>query len=397
MQPLLLNCDWLGVSVLFDAQCEWHRPPMGHVFVDMDGTNVWKCRKILFNDHAEKVATILYDPKSTIIDQRAGLIEIANEWLYHGIGVPRILDMLNDCRVFIIKGMSRLDLAVDFNPTAEQWEVVKQLAAGSAYVGGKRSGSGFWSIVNNSMLAERYQGQKIPHCQSWGHKTTSVKWKLYFKSKELLDELGGKMWGKPYIVDCWREAGLDRRDVWRLEVSIKNCNQFDFNGGYLSWDKWCSCNPRELYAGLYVQRFQVRADQGHKDKTNDDKVEFLPIRSGGEFRIAKPKGSTQRNGRITLLRHLISSLDTHEVLLDENSRECVLWHIQDIVASNGLENYFAMMAGASIDDYIEEIRCKANDLMQQGFDALVDDNHQATQRDTMAYIARGLWHDESDT
>jgi hypothetical protein len=151
-----------------------------------------------------------------------------------------------------------------------------------------------------------------------------------------------------------------------------------------------------LYAGLYVQRFQVRAAQGHKDKSNDDIIDFLPIRSGGEFRIAKPKGSTQRNGRITLLRHLISSLDTHEILLDENSREGVLWHIQDIVASNGLENYFEMMAGASIDDYVEDIRCKANDLVQQGFDALVDDDSQVTQRDTMAYIARWLWHENEE-
>lgn len=371
-QPLLLNCDWLGVSVLFDTQGDWYRPPIGHTFVDMDGTNVWRKRRILFNEYAEKVATILYEPKSSIIDSRAGLIEIANEWLYHGISVLKVVDMIGNCRPFVITGMSRLDLAVDFNPTAEQLAVILRLADGTAYVGGKRSGSSFWSVCKNSRLADRYQGQRIPHCQSWGHKTTSVKWKLYYKSKELLDELGGAWWGKPYIVDCWRDAGLEKNDVWRLEVSIKNCNQLDYNGDHLTWQRWCECYPPNLFAGLYCQRFQVHADEGHKDRSNDTELPFLPIRSGGEIRCARPKGTNQRNGRITLLRNLVKSLEEHEVLLDDDTRESVLWHISDIVAHNGLESYFTMMTGTDIDTFVEEQRVKANELVISGFNSLVE-------------------------
>ena len=393
MQPLLLNCDWLGLSVLFDSNTEWHRPPIGHTWVELDGSNVWRKRKILFNEYAEKVCTVMYEPKSSIIDSRAGLIEIANEWLYHGIGVPRILDMINDCRLYTISGISRLDLAVDFNPTDEQWDIIQRLAAGTAYVGGKRSGSGFWSMVNNGLLADRYQGQKIPHCQSWGHKTTSVKWKLYYKSKELLDALGGKMWSKPYIVDCWRDAGLDRRDVWRLEVSLKGCNQLDCNNAPLTWLAWKNARPQAVYAGLYSQRFQVHANEGHKDRTNDTLLKFLPIRYGCEIKCAKPKGTTQRNGRITLLRHLVTSLDTHEVLLDDNSRESVLWHIEELVRANGLENYFHMMAGQHIEDYVEDIRCKAVDLKEQGYSSLLENDHNERERDTMLYVAKNKWRD----
>lgn len=393
MQPLLLNTDWLGLSVLFDNNTDWHRPPLGHHWVDLDGSNVWRKRKILFNEYAEKVCTVMYEPKSSIIDSRAGLIEIANEWLYHGVGVLKVLDMINDCKLYTINGISRLDLAVDFNPTEEQWDIIQRLAAGTAYVGGKRSGSGFWSIVNNGLLADRYQGQKIPHCQSWGHKTTSVKWKLYYKSKELLDALGGKMWAKPYILDCWRDAGIDRRDVWRIEVSLKGCNQLDCNGSPLTWLAWKNARPQAIFAGLYSQRFQVRADEGHKDRSNDAVLPFLPIKYGCEIRCTKPKNTTQRNGRITLLRHLVTSLDTHEVLLDDNSREGVLWHIEDIVHSNGLENYFHMMAGQYIEDYVEEVRCKAADLLQQGYNSLVESDHNERERDTMLYVARDKWHD----
>lgn len=393
MQPLLLNCDWLGLSVLFGVNTEWHRPPVGHTLVDLDGTNVWKHRKILFNEYAEKMATILYEPKSKIIDRRAGLIEIANEWLYHGIGVPKILQMLNDMRLFTVCGMSRLDLAVDFNPTASQWDTIQQLAAGTAYVGGKRSGSGFWSVVKNERLAAQYYGQRVPHCISWGHKTTAVKWKLYFKSNELLQELGGKMWSKPYIVDCWREAGLDKSNVWRLEVSIKACNQLEYNGGRLTWQSWCEAYPPNLYAALYTQRFTVRQNDGHKDRSNDTIIDFLPIKHGGEIRISKPKNTNQRNGRITLLRHLVTSLEEHEVLLDDGSRESVLWHIQDIVERNGLENYFDVMAGCSVGNFVEETRCKAYELRDAGYNSLLDGDHLARERDTMRYVAQDKWRE----
>lgn len=389
-QPILLNCDWLGLSVLFDFTAGWDKPTGGHFFVDMDGTNVWKRRRILFNEYCEKVATILYEPKSSIIDQRAGLIEIANEWLYHGIGVQRILRILDECRPFVINGISRLDLCVDFNPTDSQWDIIQRLANGTAYVSGKRNGSGFWSSCTNQKLAERYQGHRIPHCQSWGHKTTAVKWKLYYKSKELLDELGGVWWGKPYIVDCWKEAGIDPRDAWRLEVSLKNCNQLDYNGQPLTWSNWTKCRPQTLFAGLYTQRFQVHAAEGHKDKSNDALLEFLPIKYGGELRCAKPKGTVQRNGRITLLRHLVQSLETHEVLLDDDSRESVLWHIADIVERNGLESYFEMMVGEALVDYTEQRRIEAADLRAAGCDALLDDNRRATQYDTMLYVATQL-------
>ena len=392
-QPLLLNCDWLGLSVTYGTVEQWQAPPQGYTFVAMDGTNVWRKRMILFSPYAEKVATILYEPKSSIIDSRAALIEIANEWLYHGISVLKIIDLLNDCRPFVINGMSRLDLAVDFNPTESQWQTIQDLSNGKCYVSGKRSGSGFWSLNTNAQLAHRYMNMRIPHCISWGHKTTAVKWKLYYKSKELLDAYGGKSWSKPYIVDCWRDAGLAERDVWRLEVSMHACNQLDYNNGRLTWQAWRECRPQNLYAALYTTRFTVRENQGHADKSNDTERIFLPIYTGGEIRCARARSSQQRNGRITLLRHLVCSLDDHEVLLDEQSREDVLWHIQAIVERNGLEAYFSRMTGENVYEYVENQRIRATDLVFNGYDSLINCDKREQENDTMLYIAQQKWNE----
>lgn len=357
MQPLLLNVDWLGLTVAYHSQ-DWRSLDERHSFVEFDGTNTYRGRRVVYNEFGEKVATILFDPKSGLIKSHFGLIEIANEWLYHGKSPQRILAMLNDWRPFDIVGISRADLCVDYNPTEQQREVAAMLASGECYVGGKRSGSLFWSHVDCRLLADVYQGKRICHCQSWGHKTTAVKWKLYYKSKELADDLGGKMFAKPYILDCWHEAGLDERDVWRLEVSIKHGNQLHFRGEPLTYTVLHKF-PTELFKALYTERFKVSRAEGHKDRTNDERVEFLPVGAASGIRVAPPAATTTRNGRITLLRHLVQSLESEEVLLDDDSREGVLEHVQAIVERDGLLEYFHVMVSMDLYTWVEAMRCKA--------------------------------------
>lgn len=384
MQPLLLNVDWLALSVKF-YEDEWRTLPEGHFYVDYDGTNVWAKRRVVYNEFNEKVATLLYHPKSTIIGRYCGLLEIANEWLYHGQSPNRIIQYLYNWRPFDIAGMSRVDLACDFNPTSSQRKIIADLADGKAYVSGKRSGSSFWSVVNSDMLADAYQGRKICHCQSWGHKTTQVKWKLYYKSKELLDSLGGKMFAKPYILDCWEQAELDKRDVWRLEVSVKAANQLDFDGQPLSFGE-IKRDAVGVYRSLYGQRFIVRKNQGHKDKTNDEIVPFLPIDAGAKIRCAKAKATHRRNPAVTLLRHLLQSLESEEILLDDTMRENVLRHMEQIVLSNGLSNYFAGIVGESFWDYVESRRLLADTIRQYHVRPAETD-----MQSLMAAAAKGIW------
>lgn len=357
MQPIPLSCDWLALSLRLDAMpvgC-----PEGHTWAKYSPTNVWGQRWCLFNEFGEKVITLLFSPRSTsVIHAQAALLEVANEWLYHGIGLTAILDMLGRVVPYSITGISRLDLAADFTPTEEQAEVIRGLDNRSLYVAGKQNGSGFWSNKPATGLNEMWAGF-CPHDMNWGHKTSAVKWKLYYKSKELRDAVGGTGWSKPYIVDLWREVGLDESNVWRLEVSIKQCNNFMWKGEPLSYTAWRKTGS-DLFQSLYSERFQVRRSEGHRDRSNDTAVPFLPVGDAkGMFRCKVREPLAKHSGRITLLRHLVADVQTEEVMLSEDSREWCLNHIAAVVSGDGLGSYFLNMMGVDIDSWIEWVRVRA--------------------------------------
>lgn len=349
---ILLNTDWLALSLRLD---EGRRQPInGHKWVDYDGTNVWKSRRVLLNGHGEKVATLLSEPKSSIIAPNSALLEVANEWLYHGIGARGVVSLVRYAYESSIVGLSRLDLCVDFEPSERQAEIIRGLAEGRYYVGGKRSGSGFWSTLTADWVPAMWKGV-CPHCQSWGHKTTAVKWKLYYKSLELR-EAGGGWFAKPYIVDRWRECGFDVNNVWRLEVSMHSCNQMLYSGEALRWEKWGMATA-DIFCALYKQRFVVRKAAGHADKSNDPIVEFLPIKSPRELVRTKPSSDeSRRNARIGLLRSLVRSTDAEEVLYDTATLEGVLAHVKAIVERDHLQHYFKAMVGDNYAGWATKLR-----------------------------------------
>lgn len=350
-QHVLLNNDWFALSVALTG--EERRPKPGYKWVEFDGTNVWKRRRILLNEYGEKVFTLLSEPKSGKIRSDAGLIEIANEWLYHGIGVGGILRLFKYLCEYKETGMSRLDLAMDFVPNERQQEVIWGLANGTMYVSGKRSGSGFWSSSSAEWMPGEWRGKRIPHCQSWGHKTTDVKWKLYYKSKELR-EAGGGWFAKPYIVDQWRESGFDINNVWRLEVSLHNCNRLTVDGERLTREFWYK-NTGDLASSLYTSRFVIRENNGHIDKSNDKRVHFLPVRGDMLVRCKVNEDGNKRNARISLLRSLVKACDEEMVKYDERTVRGICEHVRQLVSRDGLHRYFQAMVGMSLDVWCNEM------------------------------------------
>lgn len=348
-QKILCSCDWLGLSLRLSGEV---KPIEGYIWREYSATNVWNKRRILYTEDGDKVLTLLNEPRSAIIAKNAALLEIENEWLYHGGGYWRILDTLRSSVFFEVIGISRLDLCVDFVPTKSQAATIDKLYNGNYYVVGKRNGSNFWSRNKNPKLQADWLNREIPHNQSWGHKTSAIKWKLYYKSKELLDAMGGKFYDKPYIVDMWRINGLDTSNVWRLEVSMKHLNDYSIYGHPITLD-WLDSNQLELFCQMYNQRFQIRKNQGHLDRSNDDEVEFLQIpKIEQTFQRNDPKSKRQHNGRITLLRHLVQSLDDEQVLLDSVSRNAVFDHIASIINRDNLHNYFLAITGQWFDEWV---------------------------------------------
>lgn len=348
-QKILCSCDWLGLSLRLSGEV---KPIEGYIWREYSATNVWNKRRILYTEDGDKVLTLLNEPRSAIIAKNAALLEIENEWLYHGGGYWRILDTLRSSVFFEVIGISRLDLCVDFVPTKSQAATIDKLYNGTYYVVGKRNGSNFWSRNKNPKLQADWLNREIPHNQSWGHKTSAIKWKLYYKSKELLDAMGGKFYDKPYIVDMWRINGLDTSNVWRLEVSLKHLNDYSIYGHPITLD-WLDNNQLELFCQMYNQRFQIRKNQGHLDRSNDDEVEFIPIpKIMRTFQRNDPKSKRQHNGRITLLRHLVQSLDDEQVLFDSVSRSAVFDHIASILNRDNLHNYFFAITGQWFDEWV---------------------------------------------
>lgn len=356
ISPPLLHCDWLGLSLRLTAPVR--EAPAGYKWCRYEPTNVWYSRWVLYTEEGDKVFSLLFNPRQSIIKSDAALFEVANEWFYHGLGESGCLNLLSAVTGFVIVGISRLDLAVDFVPDKLRAAYIKRLADGRLYVGGKRNGTCFWSVVKDEKMPAMWQG-RIPHCISWGHKTTDVRWKLYYKTKELRDAMGNKGWSKPYIVDCWREAGFDIMNVWRLEVSIHNCNNIEFMGEALSYYAYRH-NDIRLFMAFYTSRFVVRRNQGHKDRSNDAQVNFLPI---GKLRKAV-KGivrdvTTKRNARLTLVRHLIEDVEKEEVMLSDTARESVLDTLGKVVEHDGLEKYFVMVKNEQLESWVEWLRVKA--------------------------------------
>lgn len=358
---VVANLDWLAVSVRFASVPDWSAVSFaGCKHRVLTSTNVWHDRVCVFNEYGDKLATILARPRSSqLFETGAGLIEVANEWLYHGCGWPFVFDLVGRAAPFELLGVSRVDFCADFCPASWQQAVILGLSSGEYYVGGKSSGSEFWTQTTpDPHLADWTFGKRVPHCQSWGHKTSAMRWKLYYKTRELYT-----VEDKPYIRDQWESAGFDVRNVWRLECSLHYPHQLNINDRPITYED-VSHDWLSLLRTFYQSRFVVRKAEGHKDRSNDKRIDLLPALSVGgcQLRCKVPINESRRNGRISLLRHLAKSVADEAVLLNDNTREGVFALIEQIVHDDGLESYFQAMVGDDLYSWIESVRVDAYTL-----------------------------------
>lgn len=377
---VVLNVDWLAVSVRFEQTPLWDGAKFDQSVkvVRLSHTNVWEDRIVFFNEYGDKLCTVLSRPRAkSLFEPNVGLVEIANEWLYHGCGWPFIFSVVKAGMPFEILSISRVDLCTDFNPTTLQQGIILGLGEGKYYVAGKRSGCSFWATMPQSYPAEPFEncdkniikawnarlapwvyGKKIPHSQSWGHKTSNVKWKLYYKTKELKE-----VEDKPYIRDAWLAAGLDPLDVWRLEVSIHYPHGMTLAERPITYDifnrEWFS-----IMRSFYQSRFQVKANEGHADRSNDQGIDFIPQLSDGgvSVKVRPPINEQRRNGRISLLRKLVQSVNDDAVLRNDNCREGVFALAEQIVNEDELYDYFVGMTNMDFASWMEDARVKAYTL-----------------------------------
>lgn len=308
----VVSCDWFGVSCMLGAPYDGRRlqVPPDWIVQECSSTAVWMFRWFILDRQGNKVATVLAQPKSPIIDQRRALVEIANRWLYYD-SFPQVLDIVLCCLPMKPTGMNRVDLCCDFEMTQARWSVFRLLEDGRAYLKGLRKGVVWWSNDGRS---------RVPHQISWGGKDSKFHWKIYYKYKELHE--GGVESTKPYIEELWRMVGMDPKMVWRCEVSVSDGNGLTETGTdkpvpYYQW--WH--RRVELFCRIYGDRFVVREHQGHKDSRHDPVLRFLNV------------------GGTKVLQHKLRS--DHEVESDVERRiVCKLW--KEFTDSEVRCNDFAM-------------------------------------------------------
>ena len=161
----------------------------------------------------DEFAEVQSVPYSSILPPYAIIIRFVNRVLY----MP---DFWKVCSEFLslnqieVRGISRIDICADFNrfATIAPKDLIDKFAAKEYRHIGRGLGSlAFDHRVKNGEYGVNYTGL------TFGTHASDAHCYLYNKTFEL-DTQGDK----PWIKERWHRVGLDIRNVWRLEVSIKS-------------------------------------------------------------------------------------------------------------------------------------------------------------------------------
>ena len=274
---LCINCDWLQWSVkLMDPEPELTCPD-GFRLELLQGNNIYKCRAILYDLMGRKWLTLMWMPYSSVLSPYVMTVQAANWLLYCDAGgsVMDVLGQIVDCEY---NSMGRLDICCDFQMSERILLILKHLNSGHYYVQGKREGSVWWHEKGSKSMGFFH---KELHCQSWGSPQSEIKWKIYFKSREIdnLIHLSPDC-AKPWIRDEWIAAGLDDTNVWRIEVSLCGacCLRWEDHIITLS-DALSGAWLANVFGDMLEHRFIIRINQGRRNghKNNDARVPLFSL------------------------------------------------------------------------------------------------------------------------
>lgn len=363
-QPLLINIDWLSFSVtlaLDDIERLTGRArliqPQGYVLVEAThGTPQYKRRVLVQTEDGDKVLTLLLQPYSKIMDSRDMFVEVANSRLYDGHNLGWVLDLLGCIHVFAFKSLSRYDVACDFNPTEDQRDIISALTTGGAYVSGKREGVSFH---NYNIPTQGGRVTRVARQLSWGSKFSAVKWKLYNKTLEIMatDEQGRRWCAKPWIPTAWARAGMETREVWRLECSVVGASTFDWRGEKCGWQLADAETAESFYWSMLRSRFTIRANEGHACRKNDRELQLLPVPQGDTYRLRERIGETEQITRdhAATLRACIKELEREENAFSATHRAIWLDTTNRVIEAAHLHDYFLRTFGKTWEEYAAEV------------------------------------------
>lgn len=223
-----LAIDWLSIFCMYNGFDTWE-PGNTERFSYKQETFGTRCfsrfyRVRMPNEEGgmDEFAEIQATPYSSILPEYAVIIRFVNRALY----LPNFWGLADELLIannMTCQGISRIDICADFNEFAQINP--KALIEGFAAKRLRHIGRGVGALYfNHGKGAERDEfGKPKPDYGvyytglSFGTHSSDAHVYLYNKTFELLTQ-----GDKPWIKDTWIAAGLDVRNVWRLEVSIKS-------------------------------------------------------------------------------------------------------------------------------------------------------------------------------
>lgn len=320
------------------------------------GNNVFEHRAMVFDGRGAKYMTLLWKPYSKVLPANLMTCQVANEFLYlpAGQGIKWAFQDLKQIVDCTFNAVGRVDICVDFEGSNERMEFIKHLNSGHYYTQHKSEGSTWWHEV-----VEGDHKHKQLHCLTWGSPKSEIKVKLYHKSREQ-GLIGGDQPEKPWIVDEWKEAGLDIKNVWRLEFSLSGAGQLRYKGKPITLDnvsdnQWILNVFCELYNNRFVTRINQGRRQGHKN--NDTRVYLfqLPPRVAG-LKWAEATGKEYEvPASITLLRSMMRQIDNPVVMSHRPTFEVYATTILQIIQDHKLSGYFLRTYEAEAEQYFTDL------------------------------------------
>ena len=216
----VLSIDWLSVFCVYNGEGDTWQPVESAKFSYLREDFGTRCFSVFHRVRIanttggwDEYAEVQSVPYSSILPPYAIIIRFVNRSLY----MPNFWELANEflsLNNIEIRGISRIDICADMN----QFACIdpKSLIEGFASKRLRHIGRGVGSLafdhqVKNGEYGVNYTGL------TFGTHASDAHCYLYNKTFEL-DTQGDK----PWIKERWRRVGLDIRNVWRLEVSIKS-------------------------------------------------------------------------------------------------------------------------------------------------------------------------------
>jgi len=261
---LQISFDWLQ---LYLKGCYTKSEKYTYKKLDF-GTRIFQIVEEIYKDKIF-IGTICYSPLSKILRPDCHIIKFDNKLLYFDYLFDFIDEFLHD-HSFEVHGITRLDLAIDFNTFQNNLHpanlILKFLT--NEYL---RVNKGKYKLIGEQFFEQTFQYLRF------GTNTSEVSAYLYNKSIEMKQKKF-----KQYIFNKWQAQGLDTdMNVWRLEFSLKtnSIRVDDKNTGEIWVYSYLNLRGKSflkaLFSTLLYNYFRFVINDGCKKKARMKNVELI--------------------------------------------------------------------------------------------------------------------------